>query len=84
MTPSNVSHLDVIVVKNEMIRVEICHDVFLRNEQTLVSDVSLLQTEMKCSFSDFSMRMSLLRERVTLTCLSLLQDFQVTSLETEN
>jgi len=51
-----------------MIRVEIRHDVFLGNEQPRASDVSLLQTEMKRSFSDFSMCMSLLRERETLTC----------------
>lgn len=48
-------------MKNEMLRVEIRHDVFFGNEQALVSDASLLQTEMKCSFSDFPMHRSLLR-----------------------
>jgi hypothetical protein len=67
--PPDVHHLEVIVVKNEMVRVEIRHDVFLGNEQALASDVSLLQTEMKCSFSDFPMLRSLLRVRHLLASL---------------
>lgn len=83
MKHSDVYHLKVIAVKNEMVRVEIRHDVLLGKEQALASDVSLLQTEMKCSFSDFPMLRSLLRGKGD-TYLSLLQDFQVTSLEIEN
>ena len=60
-TLSDVYHLEVIVVKNRVVRVEIRHNVFLGNEQALASDASLLQTEMKCSFSEFPMRRALLR-----------------------
>ena len=61
MTSSVEYNLEGTVVKNETVRVEIHHDVFLGNEQALASDASLLQTEMKCSFSDFPMRRALLR-----------------------